>query len=469
MRLHHAFIIVATLTLVGCAVDQDKEVALYRKVLDADATSTQTTHAADEPLTLGQALELANRNNEQLGVRGEEYVQSLIAKNRAVSNFLPTVELQPSYRLTGTPLDGVGGTRVGDKDNRFQLPIVGRMNLFRGGADVAEVRSAAATIAQRRELLLDAQMTVLLNVSQVYYQIIRSERQVQVLSHSLQTQQARLADIQGRFRNGLATALDVAQSQARADATSVSLIRAHNDVDNGRVLLARLIGIPAVRGPLVDDFHVPASIDPVADFESRATAQRPDILAAQSAIEAARHNVDIAFAQYYPSVSINTSAFMVPENYASPAKWNALLVANVPIFTAGIIEADVRNAWSRLRQAGLEETGVRREALKDVQTAYNNLTSNDRAIAGLRSQVAAASEAYNLSRNAYLNGLAINLDVLTAQDELLIAQLNLASAEYDRTIFYLDLLRATGELNLKTPRGPTPPLPPGVSPAVSTD
>ena len=38
-----------------------------------------------------------------------------------------------------------------------------------------------------------------------------------------------------------------------------------------------------------------------------------------------------------------------------------------PIFSAGIIEADVRNAWSRLRQAALYESYLRRQVLRDVR------------------------------------------------------------------------------------------------------
>jgi outer membrane protein TolC len=47
--------------------------------------------------------------------------------------------------------------------------------------------------------------------------------------------------------------------------------------------------------------------------------------------------------------------------------------------------------------------------------------------------------------------LAIPLDVLTAQDTLLTAQLSYASENISRTIFYLDLLRITGQLDPTSP------------------
>jgi outer membrane protein TolC len=98
---------------------------------------------------------------------------------------------------------------------------------------------------------------------------------------------------------------------------------------------------------------------------------------------------------------------------------------------------------------------VRREVLHDVQTAYENLMTSDRRIFELGDQVRASDEAFQQARNAFLNNPAINLDVLVAQDQLLNAELQLTSAQFDRTVFYLDLVRATGRLHEVAAAGPT--------------
>jgi Cu/Ag efflux pump CusA len=66
----------------------------------------------------------------------------------------------------------------------------------------------------------------------------------------------------------------------------------------------------------------------------------------------------------------------------------------------------------------------------------------DVTINPLRTQ--AATEALEQARNAFQNNLAINLDVLAAQDQQLNAQLQLTGAKFDGAVFYLDLVRATG-------------------------
>jgi outer membrane protein TolC len=466
---------VATLALLatGCAVDQKKEVALYRDVLHG-AVPPVAPYVEDERLTLPRAMALANQNNEQLGLSGEDYVQALIAKNRATAAFLPTVSFQPAFTIAeratgdGSSGTGPGGTGIandgagdlvfvtpggggefrssGGVSRRFEAPVVGNVNLFRGLSDVANVRAAEAQIAQRRELLLDVQATILLNVAQVYYQILRSERSADVLANTLKVQEARLADVEQQFKNGLAIRLSVAQTKAQVDATRVLLTQARSDARNGRHLLALLVGVSSVNGPLADDFVAPDAREPLDDFEQRAIASRQDLRAAQAAIEAGRQGVSAAVGQYYPSVSLNVGGFMYREFYGDSSRWNAILAANVPVFSAGLIHADVRAAWSRLRQAALNESAVRRQVVYDVRSSYENLVTADQRIRDLREQFAATEEAYQQARNAFQNSLAINLDVLAAQDQLLNAQLQLTSAQFDRTIFYLDLVRATGRM-----------------------
>jgi outer membrane protein TolC len=453
----------ALLLVAGCAVDQRKEVAKYRRILDsavpAPAPTTQP-HA----LTLGRAMAIANQNDETLGLSGENYLQALIARSRAVAAFLPTVSLQPNFTIAQKPgpnasaspasggtsvgvSSGGGGFRThGDTQTRFEAPVVGSINLFNGFGDVANLRASEMTIEQRRQALLDAQQTVLLNVAQVFYQALRSERQAEQLRNSLKVQQARVADQQDRLKNGLATQLEVAQSQAQAAATAALLAQAEGDVVTGRSTLAFVVGVPSVVEVLVDDLTVPDRRPTESDFEARALARRHDLLAARAQVAAARHSVDVAISQYYPSVTLDVAGFLSREFYSDASKWDAVLAANIPIFTAGLIRADVRDAWSRLRQAALTESRVRRQALEGVQTSYQNVLTSERRIRELQEEVRAADEALRQAQAQFANGLAILLDVLTAQDQLLSAQLQLTSARFDRSVFYLSLLRASGRL-----------------------
>jgi outer membrane protein TolC len=79
--------------------------------------------------------------------------------------------------------------------------------------------------------------------------------------------------------------------------------------------------------------------------------------------------------------------------------------------------------------------------------ALENLVTSADRIAELRVQLATATEALAQAEGLYDAGLATNLERLTAQDDQLRTELLLESAELERKVFYLDLLRTTGGLH----------------------
>jgi outer membrane protein TolC len=243
----------------------------------------------------------------------------------------------------------------------------------------------------------------------------------------------------------------VSQTRAQVASTAAELTQAQSDVRNGRHTLAFLIGVTEIDGPLIDEVAVPDHVFSVDAFRAEASANRQDLLAAEAAVRAAKFSVDAAIAEYYPSVSINVAGFLYREYFSQASKWDAILVANLPIFSAGIIEANVRQAWSRLRQAALYQAELRRQIDRDVQIAYDNLITSEKLLVSFNEEVKAANDALNQSQQLLRNQLAIPLDVLTAQDTLLTAQLNYTSENFARTVFYLDLLRITGQLAPDTP------------------
>jgi outer membrane protein len=452
----------------GCVVDQAKEVHTYREVLDSSGPKPEPLQA-NEPVTLQRALALANADNEQLASQGETYLQALIAKGRAFSAFMPTVSFQPNFTVEQAPrgqsvpasagapaisaaqaaaTEG-GYVQNGNTLRRLEAPVVGELTF--SPRNVPLYKAAEIGVAQQRQLLLDTQETLLLNVAQTYYQVVISTRQVDVLRHSLALQEARLADTEGRFRQRLALDLDVSQSRADEAATRVLLSHAENDVRNGRRTLALLIGAPQVEGPLTTTALTPNPSVTVNYYLDRAFAGRQDLLAAQDAVKAAHYEVRAAVAEYYPSVSLNVVGYLYEENYADASKWNGILSANLPLFTGGAIHADVRDAWSRLRQAALFESYLRREIEQSVRTAYDNVLTSGVVLADLRHEVEAAADAYRQSTDLVRNGLAIPLDVLTAQDTLLNAELQYTAESFNQTILQLDLIRAVGDLDPEAP------------------
>src|SRR5262245_6397618 len=127
----------SVLLLSGCAVDQAKEVAVYRELLDRDMPPV-VVPAHDEAWTLQKALLVTNRNNEQLALSGEDYLQSLIDKTRVFSTFLPTVSAGAS--------ESFSHPRGGATNDSFSSSARGSWNIFNGFRDWYALKRAAVTI-----------------------------------------------------------------------------------------------------------------------------------------------------------------------------------------------------------------------------------------------------------------------------------------------------------------------------------
>jgi outer membrane protein len=452
----------------GCQVDEKKEVARYRDVVDTSARPVE--FSAGDPLPLETALALANVNNERIGIGGEDYLQALIDKDRATASFLPTVSLIPSYSFAqsdsdrrnsqsgsdigdpSNPNDSFGGGSTGSRNtstgtHNFDIPVNLRMNLFNGFRDVANVRRAGSEIERRRWHLLDLQEIVLLDVAQTYYQVLRSEQSVRVLEHSVNVQDERVRDMRARNRVGVARPLDVAQTEAQAANTRASLVLSRTDVRNGRTVLSFLIGQDVSASPLSDDVRLPVDLPTVDASLAGAEQGRQDLAAARAAVDVAKQEVQLAIGQYYPSVNLNFNYYLERQSSPEDSLYNGLVSANLPIFTAGVIHANVRAALSQLRQAKLQESSTRRTVEEDVRLAHSNLQASADRLKELQISRDAAREALRQAEGNYAAGRATNLERLVAQDQVLSAELQLATATYDQKLFFLNLQRVTGRIS----------------------
>lgn len=444
------------LLAVGCAVDQTREVQLYRQVLDAGQTAPPASYAAEASLPLKRALALANANNEQLARAGENYLQALIDKDRAYARFLPTLRFAPSYMRQEKSSLGSDNPLADSilREETLDAPLKAEANL-NPFQDVPHMRSAAVSAEQQRALLLDGQAVLLLDVAQTYYQVMRSEKQVQVLEHSVQVQQQRVSDMEVQRRAGVARPLDVAQSRAQLAATRSALVQARSDALNGRAMLAQLMGVAAVDGPLVGGFEVPRENRPVDRLLALADTHRQDLLAARMEVKSAAQRLESAWGGYFPSVSLNLSRYLYRESFPDDVGWTGLLQINLPVFSAGLVHADVRTAYSRLRQANLAERALRRVVLSQLRVAVVNLSTDQEQTEQQEIRTSAAREALRQADAAYGAGLGTNLERLVAQDQLLAAELALAEQQFNHIVDYLRLVRTVGQLD--TGLSPLPP------------
>lgn len=474
MRLTVALLMLAAaLAATGCATDQQADVETYRAL--SDPPGDLPVAAPGEQLSLIEALRLTAARNEQLAVRGELHVQALAERQRLAAALKPTIDLFGQTRVR----ENTGQNAVAQTD----LGVSGQYRLLTGLGDLRNVNAADARIRSSSWLVLDLRETLLLQAARAYYETMRAERLTQVLESSVTAQLARLDDAKARNEVGFARPLDVAQIEAQVSRTRSQLILARRQAQEARATLVLLTNAEVTNSPLIDGYQLPPAGEdrPRADLVATALRHRQDLVAARNEADAARFEVDAAISQYTPTLSINIDYFLLQTPDDSASMIAGLIQLRVPVFSAGRIEAEVRAAWSVFRQRVLEFQQRAREARRDVEVADVQLQASRARVIELDTQVAVARQTLALAEAAYQAGIGTNLERITAQDELLAAELEAASEAFDTKIANLALWRACGLLaadRIGTPwphipaeqleppaspfldRAPTPPPPP---------
>lgn len=421
----------------GCATDQHADVDLYRAI--SDPPGELPVREQGVPLTLDEALRLTAAYNEQLGARGEEYVQALAERQRAASALRPTLGLFADAGLReNSSDDGIGQIDAG---------LTGQYRLLTGMGDVSNIDASDSRIRSRYWLILDLRETLLLETARAYYETLRAERLVGVLSSSVETQLARLDDARARNEAGLARPLDVSQIEAQVSRTRTSLLTAERQALEARATLSLLCNADLRKSTLSDGFEPHAEQRGTDELLGLAVHHRQDIVSARNEASRALALVEVAASQYSPAVTVNLDTFLlsVPDDSASSII--SLLQLRMPLFSGGRIEAEVRSAWSVFRQRVLDYRLRVREARRDVETASAQLDSSLARVQELQTQVAIASMTLALAEASYQAGLGTNLERITAQDQLLTAELEAASEVYTTKIADLALRRACGLLS----------------------
>ena len=462
--------------LAGCHTSAERQAQrdpqIYERVLGAAST---TRPVIGDELSLTEALTLANHANESLAISGEAYVRALLDRRRAVADFLPSVTGSASYtvreKVAGSSGGGIitggsgagsgagGGVFVGsDNDNRngssggydadLNIPIDARWVLFDGFQNVNAYWRNVYAAEQAKANLLETQESLLNDVANVYYAVLSAESRVRVLDNSVRVQEERLRDIRGRQSAGVARPLDVAQIEAQVASTRVGRIEARRQVAESRALLADLLDDRAVEQmPLSDDW-LPET--PAADVQERwidaARANRSALVAAENAVRAAERDVRVAIGAYYPSITLDLTAFVYRESAPTARDWESLLEVSFPLFSGGRLDADTRAAWSFLREANLVAEQSTRRVRREIAQAWRNLLASRERLDELNVQLAAAAEAFRQADAVYQSGRGTNLERVTAQDAQLQAELSLVTEQNNQKLAILALLRAAGVL-----------------------
>jgi NodT family efflux transporter outer membrane factor (OMF) lipoprotein len=292
-------------------------------------------------------------------------------------------------------------------------------------------------------------LTLTTGVAATYFQLLATRERLDIARDNLATAERVLKVVDARYRNGVATQLDLSQQTTAVLNQRAALIPLEVTERQTVSALALLIGrVPQGFGVAEDKFEelrVPAV---GAGLPSELLTRRPDLAAAEAQLAAADANVAAARAALLPSISLSTSGGLATAALLSLADPTHVLSIGLSLaqtlFDGGQKRAQVGIEQSQRRILVETYGSAVRTALKEVDDALGNADSGLRLESAQQQTVEQAQRSLRLAEVRYREGVGDLLSVLDAQRSLFSAQDQLAQARLTRLTASLDLFKALG-------------------------
>lgn len=390
--------------------------------------------AAETGLDLGACFALALARNEEVA-RAQASVDLAKARRRALrSAWLPELSLRDDFlqqeAVSLPPPTGSTGNAVSFADQRNQVSLNLAQPLLSKWTSAPRLDAADHAIAAAEGDRVDVERRLFGAVSLAFYVILRHEREVETLESAVRAGRDRLAEVSARQDVGLARRMEVLFVKTQLSGHESRLLRARNDVRAARAALASLTDT-APGSPLIEARSAVLLAEASGRPDSRvfdeagiadALQRRPDLVAAHERMLASRAEVAASRRGRAPTLDFGADLFLDRRGYSDfqeATDWAATLEFRLPILDGGRVAADV--GASRAQAAGTEfaRAALERDIRLEVRQAMLLLESDRGELRTLEDAVVAAREAHEIALEEYRAGLATNLEVLTAQQQLL--------------------------------------------------
>ena len=394
----------------------------------------------------------ADAANQDIRVAMARVDQTEAAARYARSFLTPTISLGTAAFRTreaqNRPNNGnTGGLAATYND--FQLPLLFSYEIDAWGRVRRSLEQARDVYQASADDLRFIRLSVEANVAVDYYSLRENDAERTILDSTIQNLQQGLDVTTNRFRDGIASELEVKQAktfldQTQAQAQALDIQRAQLEH-----AIAVLDGRPASEFSLPrSPFDgLPPSIPPglPADLLER----RPDIAEADRYVAAATARIGIARTAYLPQLSLTGFLGFESTSIGSLFSWQNSIAslgaaALTPVFNGGRIRADVDQAKAAYRGSLAQYEKTVLTAFQDVEDQLAALRILSGEAQSEMDAVADATRAEEIAMNRYKSGLVGYLDVLVAQTTLLSNQRTVAQISGQRMVATVVLVKALG-------------------------
>lgn len=418
--------------------------SLYRVPAMTEDTMSLADFSWKELFTdtvLQQLIEKGIANNTDLNIARLKVREAEALLTSSKLAYLPSVSLTPQGTIKS--IEGNSPTKTYNlaASADWELDIFGRLTNAK--------REAKAVLEQSQAYKQAVQTQLIATIANSYYTLLMLDKQLDISKRTAEIWAENLRVMKALKKAGQTTEMAVAQIEASklsVDASLLSLEQQITEVENS---LSSLLGVVPQRidRSTLDMQSFPDTLS--VGVPLQLLQRRPDVRQSEAALAEAFYTTNRAYSAFYPAITLSGSAGWTNAAGAiisNPGEWLFSAVGSLvqPLFTRGQNIANLKVAKARqeealltFRQTLLNAGTEVNDALLQWQVARRRLDLDRQQIISLQSAVRSSELLMRHSSQNYL-------EVLTARQTLLDAELSAVSDRFEEIQGVINLYHALG-------------------------
>lgn len=458
MKKQIIYMVCATALLSSCHIyksydrPEDTQTAgLYRDpVAENDTLISDTTNFGNLPwrtvFTDPQLQALI-----ELGLKQNTDLQSAIWKVKEAQAPLLAAKLAYAPALSLSPQGTISSFDHNAATKTYSLPITASWEISIFGGVLNAKRGAEVAVKQMQAYRQAVQTQVIANVANMYYTLLMLDRQLEIsrktvgiLKQNVETMEAMKDAAMYNINSA-----GVEQSKAAYAQVQASLPEIEQSIREVENSLSILLGETphSIKRGMMENQVLPSEFS--VGIPLQLLSNRPDVKAAEMALAASYYNTNSARSAFYPQITLSGSAGWVNSagtEIFNPGKFLASAIGSLtqPLFYHGVNIAKLKMAKAQEAQSKLAFQQALLNAGSDVSNALSLYQTTNQKVTARQMQVESAKKAAEDTKDLFKYGNSTYLEVLSAQQAYLSAQLSQVSDGFDRMQAVVSLYQTLG-------------------------
>ena len=384
---------------------------------------------------------LADNINMQTALLRVEQARAGLLSARLA--FAPSLALAPTGTISS--LDGSSATKT------YTLPASASWEVDLFGNLLNGSRGAKASLFQSDAYRQAVQTQVIANISNCYYTLLMLDRQLQITEGTVEILKKNLETVQAMKDAGIYGTTSAAVEQSRTAYAQVmaslpDIRQSIRETENALCLMLHQPAQSIARGVL-EEQQLPTEFS--VGIPLQLLSNRPDVKAAEMSLAASYYNTNSARAAFYPQITLSGSGGWTNNSGAgivNPGKLLASAIGSLtqPLFYRGANIARLKQAKAQEEQAKIQFQTALLNAGNEVSNALHLYQMEKDKAVSRTIQVNSARQAASDTKELFNLGTSTYLEVLSAEQSYLSAQLAEVSDTFSSMQAVISLYQALG-------------------------